>query len=129
MGRRLFKFAFVAWLLGEWYMRGGRETLFGESVDEPRVGLETLRGWVTIPAPSIHHFYPASAFDQMVGLPVVLDGERIGRLTDAQRDEHGWARVRFEAERSKLGYPVNVAMSQVESAVTSAVGALASRLP
>lgn len=129
MGKRLLKLAFIAWLFGEWYTRGGREVLFGESVDEPRAGLDMIRGWVTVPTPGIHHFYPASAFSRMVGLSFTVDGERIGVVLEAERDGNGWAHVRYEAERKKLGHPINVAVSQAESAVAQAVRVLASRLP
>jgi hypothetical protein len=123
--KRLVKIVLLGWLLGELYARGGREVLFGpETPDESRE-LEIIRRWITVPPPTIRHTFTDTAARRCVGADLVRDGDVIGHVLEAERDERGWLVVRYEAERVKLGWPINVAVSQAELVVARAVGVFA----
>lgn len=116
--RRLVKWLLVAWVAGEFYTRGGRELLFGDAEPELPGVQDSFTQWVDLP-----RVLRWDEANDVVGWEVRdRDGGLVGQVIDydaafATRDGAGYpatvARVRVIVDRSKLGWPINVAQAQV----------------
>lgn len=114
--KRLVKWVIVALVLGELYSRGGRELLLGQRDDGVEWGVgDTFRMWVEYPRDYVFAESP-------VGKAVFNGTNEIGRVVEFDpafetKDMAGYPavvpRVRVEVLRAYLGWPINVAMSEV----------------
>lgn len=130
---RVAKLVVFAWLVGEWYTRGGREFLFGgereQSEEERLEGLRRIRSTMSVMPPDIRHTFTDGAARRATGMRVTMpDGTDIGQVVVAERTEAGWLRVMYDVDRAELGYPVTVAVGQAEQYVSSAVSKHAVKL-
>jgi hypothetical protein len=114
---------FVKWMivllgLAYWYGNGGREFLFGDD-DGDDFGIPedgSFEAWVNMP--------PEWDGEHFEVQPILNDdGEVVGEALAARMDEEAtdpaghprprW-QVRVQADRSKLGYPIHVAVSDLQ---------------
>ena len=106
--KRALKWMIVAVVIAEWYTRGGREFLFGDAFTREDEGLTTIRTWVDLPEP------PRVVGPE--GVPILSPaGETVGAVREVRMVPSpfgGRMEALVEIERAKLGYPINVALSQ-----------------
>lgn len=115
-------------LLAQWWERSGREFVLGGVLDEGGDGLDVLRDWVVVLPPSLLYTFTDTVVAKLPGMPILHDGEEVGVILEAERVGAGNARIRYEADRSKLGWPITVAVAQAELAVKTAAGNIAVKL-
>lgn len=113
---RLLKWTAIAVIFAEWYARVGREFVFGE--DDGSYGIpvgETIRTWVPL--------VPGAPEPTDVPRPLAKDGEEIGLIHAVRLDEEavdlaGHPVSQYEAyvevAREKVGFPINVALAEIE---------------
>lgn len=110
--KRLLKLAVVAWLIGEWWTRGGRETVLGDgigggqsdSLNEFTVELASPDGWDMSP---------------IVGRKVIFHGNAVGIVVSGNEEK-----VSAVFQRSLMGWPIHVAVSQAEKALAELIAAV-----
>jgi hypothetical protein len=118
--KRALKWLFVAWLLSEWWTRGGREMILGDKDKVQWQDLDSFRAWVDMPpGTKLHEVKPGTVVTNPRGVEV-------GRIVSSRLKPDvpfggEIVQARGEYLRAPLGWPINVAVAEAETYTRTAV--------